>query len=96
MGEPPWLINMGTPDHQSHHESVPSGSLHAQGRRQQTRSIHSECRLYRLKNSTVPGWTGWARQETPMAFDEAFNQHWMETEIIFVGVGLPLDALPAS
>lgn len=25
--EPPWLINMGTPDHQSHHESVPSGSL---------------------------------------------------------------------
>lgn len=36
------------------------------------------------------------RQETPMAFDEAFDQHWKETEIIFVGVGLPLNALPAE
>lgn len=31
-----------------------------------------------------------------MAFDEAFDQNWMETEIIFVRVGLSLNALPAE
>lgn len=35
-------------------------------------------------------------QETPVAFDEAFDQHWMEAVILFVGVGLLLNALPAE